>query len=291
MTGIFLAAHNLSLGRGDRKGAARLALVFFFFWFGHWFLTNSHVPTQDEYHQLMTGLAWSLYGSATMWMVYIALEPYVRRYWPEILISWNRLLSGRFRDPLVGRDLMVGILGGACFAMLEHLEYVAPSWFGWTVSNVPHGGGTYLLSSGSEYAAYLLFVIPWGFKMALLTIVLPLLLLRRILRLPALAAFAYVTYHVVLFSDGTILGCVLYGLSFSLVVFVVTRFGLLAMAIFWFARNLLAADVPLTPHLSSWYFNDGLLMLAVIFLVATYGFLVATRYRPLFPATLSAESP
>ena len=290
VAGIFLAAHNLSLGRGDRKGATRLALVFFSFWFGHWFLTNSHVPTQDEYRQLMMGLAWSLFGSATMWMVYIALEPYVRRYWPEILISWNRLLSGRFRDPLVGRDVLVGILGGACFVTLECLEYVAPWWFGWTESNVPAGGGTHLLSSGSEYAAYLLFIIPWGFKIALLTIVLPLLLLRRILRLPALAAFAYVAYHVFVFSNGTILGYLLYGLSFSLMVFIVTRFGLLAMATFWFARNLLAG-VPLTPHLSSWYFNDGLLMLAVMFLVATYGFLVATRYRPLFPAPLSAESP
>ena len=104
-TGVIVAAHNVSLRRGDRKGAARLAIISFFFWFGHWFLRNSHVPTQDEYPQLMMGLAWSLLGSATMWTSYIAVEPYVRRYWPEILISWNRLLSGRFRDPLVGRDL------------------------------------------------------------------------------------------------------------------------------------------------------------------------------------------
>jgi len=42
-------------------------------------------------------------------LFYIALEPYVRRLWPESLVSWSRLLMGRFRDPLVGRDLLMGM--------------------------------------------------------------------------------------------------------------------------------------------------------------------------------------
>ena len=40
-------------------------------------------------------------------VVYLALEPYVRRTWPVILITWSRLVSGQLRDPLVGRDLLV----------------------------------------------------------------------------------------------------------------------------------------------------------------------------------------
>jgi hypothetical protein len=39
-----------------------------------------------------------------------ALEPYLRRRWPERIISWNRLLAGEFRDPLVGRDILIGSL-------------------------------------------------------------------------------------------------------------------------------------------------------------------------------------
>ena len=35
------------------------------------------------------------------WLYYLALEPYVRRLWPQALISWSRVLAGRVRDPLV----------------------------------------------------------------------------------------------------------------------------------------------------------------------------------------------
>src|SRR5262249_13026808 len=47
---------------------------------------------------------------------YLAVEPYARRRWPKLLVSWQRLLSGRFRDPLVGRDLLLGSLLGAALA-------------------------------------------------------------------------------------------------------------------------------------------------------------------------------
>src|SRR5437870_3095440 len=38
----------------------------------------------------------------------ITVEPFVRRRWPQMLISWTRLLSGRFNDPMVGRDILIG---------------------------------------------------------------------------------------------------------------------------------------------------------------------------------------
>ena len=52
-----------------------------------------------------------LWGGFT-WLIYIGLEPYVRRVWPRTLISWTRLLSGQVRDPLVGRDVLIGMLVG-----------------------------------------------------------------------------------------------------------------------------------------------------------------------------------
>ena len=30
----------------------------------------------------------------TVWLFYVALEPYVRRFWPQLLIGWTRALSG-----------------------------------------------------------------------------------------------------------------------------------------------------------------------------------------------------
>jgi hypothetical protein len=50
--------------------------------------------------------------------MYLAAEPFVRRAWPHSLISWSRLVSGRYQDPLVGRDLLIGIAVGLAVAAL-----------------------------------------------------------------------------------------------------------------------------------------------------------------------------
>ena len=56
--------------------------------------------------------------AACTWLCYVGLEPYVRRRWPYLLIAWTRLLDGRWRDPLVGRSLMVGCVGGLVAAAI-----------------------------------------------------------------------------------------------------------------------------------------------------------------------------
>ena len=57
--------------------------------------------------------AWGrcVYLMCLVWIFYMALEPYVRRIWPEMVISWSRLLAGRWFDPLVGRDVLAGARG------------------------------------------------------------------------------------------------------------------------------------------------------------------------------------
>jgi len=35
---------------------------------------------------------------------------------PEQLISWTRLLAGRMRDPMVGRDALIGVVAGLIHA-------------------------------------------------------------------------------------------------------------------------------------------------------------------------------
>ena len=54
----------------------------------------------------------ALFWGAFTWLIYISLEPSVRRVWPTALISWTRLMAGRWRDPLVGRDVLAGLLAG-----------------------------------------------------------------------------------------------------------------------------------------------------------------------------------
>ena len=65
-----------------------------------------------------------------VYAIYMALEPDVRRRWPETLIAWSRVLAGRLKDPLVGRDLLLGILVGVVHRLLTQLSQRAPAWLG-----------------------------------------------------------------------------------------------------------------------------------------------------------------
>src|SRR5690606_25044295 len=57
-----------------------------------------------------------LWMAGLVWLLYVALEPYARRHWPRLLVGWSRLLAGRVRDPMVGRDALLGLAAGALVA-------------------------------------------------------------------------------------------------------------------------------------------------------------------------------
>src|SRR4029453_3221547 len=109
---------NVRLGLGDQHGAFRLALYTFVVSFLQGMLIAHHVPTLVEFGIVSEHLAWSLLWTITVWIVYLALEPFVRGRWPHSIISWKRFISGQLRDPLVGRDLLLGILLGVTAAFV-----------------------------------------------------------------------------------------------------------------------------------------------------------------------------
>jgi serine/threonine protein kinase len=125
-----LALRNLRVGHGDRRGAFRVALSLFLIRMVYWLFTTHHVAAAEELVLLVTGLQSALFWSCFVGLIYLALEPYLRRRWPERIISWNRLLAGDFRDPLVGRDILIGAVVGSFAAALMYLQLVLPRWFG-----------------------------------------------------------------------------------------------------------------------------------------------------------------
>jgi hypothetical protein len=47
------------------------------------------------------------------------------------MIGWNRLLAGRWRDPRVGADILVGAVLGTAWAVLLPLRRtLVPQWLG-----------------------------------------------------------------------------------------------------------------------------------------------------------------
>jgi serine/threonine-protein kinase len=67
----------------------------------------------------------ALLWSGIIWLIYLALEPFARKRWPVTLVSWGRLLSGNLRDPLIGRDLLIGVLA----AVIMQLVYSSKNLF------------------------------------------------------------------------------------------------------------------------------------------------------------------
>jgi hypothetical protein len=72
-----------------------------------------------------------------VWVMYVAVEPYVRRLWPQSIISWTRLVHGRIYDHLVGQSLLAGALTGAFSLPLTYLTRLAPRWLGFAPAQ-PH---------------------------------------------------------------------------------------------------------------------------------------------------------
>jgi hypothetical protein len=108
--GAMVARSNLRLGRGDRQGAMRVAATIFFLSLCASVLSTTHVASSEEVGLLLMALSVATCFSAAAWCLYIAIEPFVRRNWPDALISWTRLQAGRFRDPLIASHALVGIL-------------------------------------------------------------------------------------------------------------------------------------------------------------------------------------
>jgi serine/threonine-protein kinase len=125
----WLARRHLRAGVGDRQRAMRAASVVMGLRFAHWILSGHPVPG-DVPGQFALALAWALYDFAYMRIFYLAVEPLVRRLWPRILISWVRLVDGGFRDPVVGRDLLVGTLLGVVFNLGTVAHRLAPTLWG-----------------------------------------------------------------------------------------------------------------------------------------------------------------
>jgi Protein kinase domain len=125
--GMVLGWINTRAGRGDRRGAFRLATVVFFLSLSASMLSGHHVAGREEMQQIRVMACLALFNAAIMYVSYLAIEPHVRRRWPEVLVGWSRLLVGQIRDPLVGRDVLIGMALAAAAAVAHYLLAQATS--------------------------------------------------------------------------------------------------------------------------------------------------------------------
>jgi Protein kinase domain len=279
---LLLAWRNLRLGRGDRRGALRLAQYIFLISLLAWVFRASHVGGLLEWTIFVIGLAQALLPAVLLWLSYIALEPFVRRLWPQTLISWARLLSGRFRDPRVGRDILLGALLGVFVRILIESGRWVPAWFG-----LQPGMEVMPLFSMDSTASLIgaVLELQWSAIGHSLMFLLLLLLLKLVLRSVWLAACAFVPVATAYFClpdpESTYATWICIGLTVALFAWIVVRFGLLATVTGLAVLNLLTA-VPITTDSSAFHFGNGLLVMGLVFALALYGSFKSLGGRPLF---------
>lgn len=279
----FVALRNVRRGRGDSRGALRLALYLGAARF-LWFLGAHHVASTAEFDLFMSHLAHATLRVGLAYVFYLAIEPYARRLWPRILVSWVRILDGHFRDPLVGRDLLVGAAAGALVALVSRLQFWIPAALGETSALPSFGPWTFEPLRGTLSALASVVGIHGG---AVLEIIYPmtwLLILRLLLRSTAPALIVVSLLGATLFypETGSIPGYIV-GWVFNFAIFwgVLFRFGLLAFATMYHVLRLLD-QLPLTLQPDGWYLGAAVLGLAVIAAPALWGFWVSRAGRPLF---------
>jgi Protein kinase domain len=120
VVGAVMARRNLLRGRGDRRGAAAAGLFVLVTSIAAWALAATHASGIDtEIDRLFNvALASALFSAANLWVWYIALEPYVRRFWPNALLGWARLVAGHVRDPRVGLEVLAGAACGTLMTLI-----------------------------------------------------------------------------------------------------------------------------------------------------------------------------
>jgi serine/threonine-protein kinase len=282
-TALLLARHNLRLGRGDRTGARRLAALVLTAELCGWLLGGHHVAEiGGELVLIIRGLGVCLLLAGVVWILYLAIEPYIRRHWPDMLVSWTRLLTGRWKDPLVGRDVLLGTAVGAVVALsIPFVRTIVLRWFG-LPPLPPYGGDALDVTLGLRYLLTSLEGIAVGTLANAMFLVLILMVFRLVLRRDSLAAIAFmVTLSVqpaiqspLPFAAAFVLNI----LGLGLPLYLVLRQGVLVTVVALFVAQLLNS-MPVPPSLGHWAADGMVAALLVVSALAVYGFRTAQRSR------------
>jgi serine/threonine-protein kinase len=282
VTTVLLARRNLRMGRGDRRGAFRVALFCGAATMLSWLFLAHHVSSPaDESGSLLRGVASSIFEAALAWVAYVAIEPIVRRRWPDLLFSWSRVLAGRFRDPLVGRDALAGILGGTASVLVLFMSNSLANWIdlkGMTpVPPLPE----YLLGLPATLGEFVVtFKDGVGLGLVIMTVlILAVILLRR----RWLAAVFATLLLMALALSGENYGVELPAglLIAAITITVAARFGILALCFSFFANQVLT-EAPLTLDFSRWHAGRGLFLAGVVVALAVWAFRISLGGRPVF---------
>jgi hypothetical protein len=289
--GALLARRNYRHGRGDREGALHLAMVMFVLEIVLWLCRSHFAVGLQIFGFLVLAIAAGLLWGGTMWMLYLAIEPWIRRNWPQAVISWSRLISGQVRDAVVGRDILFGVAFGTLWVVIFESAYIPLARLG---AAPPLPSSAYLVG-GRHALGHWLIQVPFSifgtlqFFFVLLGLkVLVEFLLKQVglktWRGDWIAAVLFVAIYVgtrSLQSTHPAVEVPVIFLIYSILALIVLRFGLVALAVGAFTVDMLG-NVPFTADFSAWYASTTLLALLSVVALAGWGFYHSLGGEPLW---------
>jgi serine/threonine-protein kinase len=253
-----------------------------------WLFAEHHNALPErELNLLFINMAMAVFTSSFLWLLYVALEPFVRRRWPGWIISWSRLLAGNYRDPLVGRDILIGAVIGAGMILLQILAHLSPRWIGRPSSLTINPGseviGTHLSFFFTRFSSQLMAGLFLAF-IALFMLLLFVVVLRRE-RVALVTLWLLITVLTTLISEATAIMVPFTALSAFLTLFALKRLGWLVLSSAAFFAHL-EIFYPMTTELTAWYATSFTIALVICLALAVYGFYTSLAGNPLFGGKL-----
>jgi len=275
------AKYNLRSCRGDPRGALRVGLFVLCVCFASWVIGGAHTATSAEADLFKLAVMRSVFGAVMIGLTYISFEPFVRRRWPQTIVTWSRLLAGGFRDPLVGRDVLAGATIGVVLSLIQKFGTQLYQLVGKSAINISLEPA--VLMGGRHMAGHVLFLIVDTLNKSL-GILFLIFLCRTLLRKQWLtAAVIILTLAAIDAMNGgnPYISWPVNIVFFGLIVMTLMRLGLFAVTIAMFV-TLFIKDFPVTTDFSVWYSSEVAVVFIVVIGLALYGFRVALAGQPLF---------
>jgi len=285
---IPFARYNLQLGRGDVRGAIRLGLFATVIGILAWVIGGAHVANIRETDLFFMTAMRALFAGTSVAVTYISFEPFVRRKWPQTLISWSRLLSGGFRDPLVGRNVLFGTALGLLLGLIQCAGASAYRWMGIpAVRTELHYAA---IAGGRRMVGEALFLIDDTLYKAL-GILFLIFLARALVKKEWLAAGIVTIALAGIIAPNQeirLVGWPVNILFFGVMVLTLMRCGLLTMVVALFTTMFTGAFL-LETDFSAWYASQIVFTILVVLALAAFGFRTALAGRPLLLAAERLE--
>jgi len=267
----FLAWRNWKLGRTDRRGALRLGIARFVLAVLVWGGAVHPAADRGAFFVLLDIGADCLASAVIIWLIYLALEPEVRARWPHAMVTWNRVLAGRWLDAQVGAHILIGAAIGSVTWIAFKLIWAAlgPGDTLQPADGIPLAAGTRYWVAGHAGGMVTAMIVG-------LTAFMTIFGMRVLLRKDVFAALAASVIFTLTETDiqnapNSLVLWGLYVVAYAALAFILLRFGLVAtFASVFFIKGI--DHMTLGADWTAWYAPAGVATLALLLVIAAFAF-------------------